>query len=49
MSDQTFHSVNDLQNVLGLPVLAAVPELDPAPPRFARLRAALPGLRASRV
>jgi uncharacterized protein involved in exopolysaccharide biosynthesis len=33
MSDQTFHSVNDLQNVLGLPVLAAVPELNPAPPR----------------
>ena len=49
MSDQTFHSVSDLQNVLGLPVLAAVPELDPAPPRLARLRAALPGLRASRV
>ncbi len=49
MSDQTFHSVNDLQNVLGLPVLAAVPELNPAPPRFARLRAALPGLRTSRV
>lgn len=49
MSDQTFHSVNDLQNVLGLPVLAAVPELDPAPPRLARLRAALPGLRPSRV
>ena len=49
MSDQTFHSVNDLQDVLGLPVLAAVPDLDPAPPRLARLRAALPGLRASRV
>ena len=49
MSDQTFHSVSDLQNVLGLPVLAAVPELNPAPPRLARLRAAIPGLRASRV
>ena len=31
MSDETFHSVNDLQDVLGLPVLAAVPERDPSP------------------
>jgi succinoglycan biosynthesis transport protein ExoP len=49
MSDQTFYSVSDLQNVLGLPVLAAVPELNPAPARLARLRAAIPGLRPSRV
>ncbi len=43
MSDQSFHSVMDLQNALGLPVLAAVPELaakaTPARrfPRFPRL------------
>jgi len=49
MSDESFHSVNDLQNVLGLPVLAAVPELNPAPPRFARLRERIPLLRAARV
>jgi len=49
MSDQSFHSVMDLQNVLGLPVLAAVPELAAkaaAPPRRFRL---LPKFGASRV
>ena len=49
MSDQSFHTVVDLQNVLGLPVLAAVPELAngaAAPPRRFRL---LPRLGASRV
>jgi polysaccharide chain length determinant protein (PEP-CTERM system associated) len=48
MSDQSFHSVMDLQNALGLPVLAAVPELggETAPARrFLRF----PRLGASRV
>jgi len=49
MSDQSFHSVNDLENVLGLPVLAAVPELNPAPARLARLRARLPLVGTARV
>jgi protein tyrosine kinase modulator len=48
MSDQSFHSVMDLQTALGLPVLAAVPELadeSPSPRRFLRL----PRFGASRV
>ena len=49
MSDQSFHRVIDLQDAIGLPVLAAVPELAgetaPAPRRF-RL---LPRVGASRV
>jgi polysaccharide chain length determinant protein (PEP-CTERM system associated) len=49
MSDQSFHSVMDVQNSLGLPVLAAVPDLaanESAPPR--RLLR-LPGFGSARV
>jgi polysaccharide chain length determinant protein (PEP-CTERM system associated) len=50
MSDESFHSVMDLQNVLGLPVLAAVPELavTAAAPPQRRFRL-LPRFGASRV
>jgi protein tyrosine kinase modulator len=50
MSDQSFHSVMDLQNVLGLPVLAAVPELaNTTPPPARRRFRLLPRFGASRV
>jgi len=48
MSDQSFHSVMDLQNRLGLPVLAAVPELA-AKTTPARRFPRLPRLGSSRV
>jgi polysaccharide chain length determinant protein (PEP-CTERM system associated) len=47
MSDKSFHSVVDLQNTLGLPVLAAVPELAAEPERGWRPR--FPGFGAARV
>jgi polysaccharide chain length determinant protein (PEP-CTERM system associated) len=48
MSDQSFHSVVDVQDSLGLPVLAAVPQLgtDAMPTRWL---ARFPFLRTSRV
>ena len=50
MSDQSFHSVVDVQDTLGLPVLAAVPMLDEGPhTSLTRKLLRLPGLRASRV
>ena len=47
MSDRSFHSVMDVQNSLGLPVLAAVPDVKSAvrPPRRFRI----PRLGATRV
>jgi succinoglycan biosynthesis transport protein ExoP len=45
MSDRSFHSVMDVQNVLGLPVLAAVPEVK----RAALRRFRIPRLGAARV
>jgi succinoglycan biosynthesis transport protein ExoP len=45
MSDRSFHSVMDVQNSLGLPVLAAVPEVK----RAALRRFRIPRLGAARV
>jgi capsular polysaccharide biosynthesis protein len=47
VSDKSFHSVMDVQNSLGLPVLAAVPELGSE--SQAGWLSWLPRLRASRV
>ena len=47
MSDRSFHSVVDLQNSLGLPVLAAVPEVALASRAVRRFR--LPRFGAARV
>ena len=49
MSDQSFHSVTDVQDSLGLPVLAAVPVLGEDPSQGSRWLPRLPRLRASRV
>jgi capsular polysaccharide biosynthesis protein len=49
MSDQSFHSVMDLQSVLGLPVLAAVPELAAKASAPARRFRLLPKFGAPRV
>ncbi len=43
MSDQSFHSVTDLQGSLGLPVLAAVPDTGAAARAFGRFRIPLFG------
>ncbi len=47
MSDRSFHSVMDVQNSLGLPVLAAVPEVKGAVRALRRFR--IPRLGAARV
>ncbi len=47
MSDRSFHSVMDVQNSLGLPVLAAVPEVTLAARAASRFR--LPRFGAARV
>jgi len=47
MSDRSFHSVMDVQNSLGLPVLAAVPEVTLGARAAGRFR--LPGFGAARV
>jgi len=47
MSDRSFHSVMDVQNSLGLPVLAAVPEVSLGARAARRFR--LPGFGAARV